>query len=272
MSGAMTGRQSTPMTTPEWISIPSTSFLMGARDGPHPEDGEGPRRPVDLDTYAIAKHAVSNAQFAQFVEATGYVTTAEVQGTAHVFFAHLPNPDAHAIVSVDAPWWRSVKGAFWGRPYGTVAAKFDLPVVQISYADALAYCSWSKTRLPTEAEWELAAQGADLSQINIWKGEFPHAPCGTVGLDPVHSGKPNARGLAHACGNVWEWTCDGFGRLHSPRKTRNPSGNLNGQDKVVKGGSYLCSPTYCARFRPSSRRAENPQATTDHLGFRVVSL
>ncbi|MFK7754727.1 MAG: formylglycine-generating enzyme family protein [Sedimentitalea sp.] len=93
------------------------------------------------------------------------------------------------------------------------------------------------------------------------------APPGPRAVDDA---TPNANGLYHACGNVWEWTADGFGRLHSPRDARNPSGNLGAHDKVVKGGSYLCAPSYCARFRPSSRRPETQNATTGHLGFRVA--
>lgn len=245
---------------------------MGATDAPHPEDGEGPVRSVRLSPFAIAAHAVSNAQFAEFVNATGHVTTAEIRGRSHVFYLHLDQPERYPVPLADAPWWRDVPGASWRVPHGAGSAVPDHPVVHVSHADALAYCAWKGVRLPTEAEWECAAQGGDTGPINIWAGEFPNAPAGEVRLHPVASGLPNAQGLYHTCGNVWEWTADGFGRLHSPRQVHNPSGNLGASRKVVKGGSYLCAPSYCARFRPSSRRPEHPNATTGHLGFRVAEL
>lgn len=245
---------------------------MGADDAPHLEDGEGPVRSVRLTAFAIAAHAVSNAQFAEFVQATGYVTTAERRGRSHVFYLHLDQPEMHPSPLADAPWWRNVSSASWRHPHGAEPAVPEHPVVHVSYADALAYCSWAGARLPSEAEWECAAQGGDAGPINIWKGGFPDTPAGKVSLHPVASGLPNLHGLYHTCGNVWEWTEDGFGRLHSPRPVQNPCGNLGAVRKVVKGGSYLCAPSYCARFRPSSRRSEHPNATTDHLGFRVAAL
>jgi len=256
----------------DFAFIPAGTFMMGADPAPHPEDGEGPVRRVILDAYAIAAHAVSNAQFEAFVRATGYVTRAEARGRSHVFHLHLEEPQRHPAPLADAPWWRDVTGACWRRPDGTRAAEPTHPVVHVSHADAIAYCAWKGARLPTEAEWERAAQHGDEGAINIWKGRFPDAPTGPVGLRPVSSGDPNRHGLYHACGNVWEWTADGFGRLHSPRAAQNPTGSLGASRKVVKGGSYLCAPSYCARFRPSSRRPEHPDATTDHLGFRVAEL
>ena len=244
---------------------------MGADTAPHPEDGEGPQRPVELDSFQIAQCAVSNNDFSTFIAATGYVTTAEQRGSSHVFFHHLSDPDAHPAPLAEAPWWRDVVGAHWRLPNGSSKAKADHPVVHVSFADAQAYCAWRGVRLPTEAEWECAATGADKHAPNIWQGAFPYAPHGTPGPRAVKDATPNAFGLYHACGNVWEWTADGFGRLHSPRAARNPSGNLNTEQRVVKGGSYLCAPSYCARFRPSSRRGEHPLATTDHLGFRIAA-
>ena len=258
------------MMSADFVAIPGGAFVMGAADGPHPEDGEGPARPVEIAPYAIAACAVSNAQFARFVRATGYVTTAEARGASHVFFAHLARPDTHPAPLPEAPWWRDVTGAQWRYPDGSTPAEPDHPVTHVSCADALAYCTWSGTRLPTEAEWECAAAGSAADQVNIWRGDFPANPVAPPGLWAVGSGVPNGNGLHHACGNVWEWTSDGFGRLHSPRLARNPTGNLAARSRVVKGGSYLCSPSYCARFRPSSRRPELPEATTGHLGFRVV--
>ncbi len=260
------------MTAPELIPVAAGDFVMGAAVAPYPEDGEGPARTVYLSAYRIGACAVSNADFAEFVRRTGYVTTAETRGSSHVFFQHLDQPDAHSAPFADAPWWRDVAGAHWRLPDGKHASPPDHPVVHVSHHDALAFCDWSKTRLPSEAEWECAAEGSDAAPINIWQGDFPNASLNRPGPRAVRDIPPNAKGLYHACGNVWEWTADGFGRLHSPRAARNPGGNLGAQDKVVKGGSYLCAASYCARYRPSSRRSENPEASTCHTGFRVAGL
>lgn len=243
---------------------------MGAADGPHPEDGEGPCREIALDAYSIARTAVSNEDFAAFVAATGYRSVAEIAGGSHVFVGQLADPDAHPVVAPATPWWRWVAGACWHRPDGLSPAAPDMPVVHVSFADALAYCAWMGGRLPTEAEWEHAAGTQAGLQPHIWQGEFPDRPKSPPGPKPVADARPNEFGLYHACGNVWEWTADRFARLHSPRPDRNPKGPLNGEARVVKGGSFLCAPSYCARFRPSSRRGETPDATTSHLGFRVA--
>lgn len=243
---------------------------MGTCDGPHPEDGEGPTRRVALDAYEIATTAVSNAEFGEFVLATGYTTEAERCGRSQVFQGQLSRPEVHDVASPLAPWWRWVEGANWRRPDGTHECMDELPVVHVSLADARAYCAWRGFRLPTEAEWECSASDQSGITPHVWRGSFPDAPYEAPGPRPVAAAEPNCFGLRHACGNVWEWTADRFTRLHSPRPERNPTGPLNGAEFVVKGGSFLCSPSYCSRFRPSSRRGEMPQATTSHLGFRVA--
>ncbi|MEX0284509.1 MAG: formylglycine-generating enzyme family protein [Paracoccaceae bacterium] len=256
--------------TIEFASVAKQSFAMGAMDGPHPEDGEGPRRKITLDTYEIATTTVSNRDFEVFVGATGYVTEAERNEGSQVFAGQLTDPDAHAVITPVTPWWRWVRGACWLFPDGGDRADPDLPVVHVSWRDAMAYSAWSEARLPTEAEWEAGA--GDQSGINphIWSGTFPDGPEKPPSPISVRDAVPNPLGLLHACGNVWEWTADRFTRLHSPRPDHNPKGPLNGDLRVVKGGSFLCSPSYCARFRPSSRRGENPGATTSHLGFRLA--
>ena len=245
---------------------------MGADDGPHPEDGEGPGREVTLCAFAIRATTVTNAEFARFVNATGYVTLAERRGDSQVFQGQLAAPADHPVASLVTPWWRVVPGACWRSPNGSDPAKPELPVVHVAFEDVLAFCDWARTRLATEAEWERAAQGTDLDGINIWHGRFPNAPVGLSGPVPAADGACNPQGLFQMCGNVWEWTADRFTNLHSPRAVRNPKGPLNGSDRVVKGGSFLCCPSYCARFRPSSRRGEDPQVTTGHLGFRDVLI
>ena len=245
---------------------------MGAKDAPHLEDGEGPVRPVSVSRFSIRKTTVTNATFADFVSATGHVTCAEQRGFSQVFQGQLAAPDVYAIASPTTPWWRVVEGACWRYPSGSAEAEPDMPAVHVSHADARAFCAWAGTRLPTEAEWECAAQDTDLTDINIWRGRFPDQSIAEIGPWIAASGSPNSNGLNHICGNVWEWTSDRFTNLHSPRPVTNPTGPLNGPDRVVKGGSFLCCPSYCARFRPSSRRSEDSTTTTSHLGFRDVLL
>ena len=258
------------MASEGFASIPAGGFTMGADDGPHPEDGEGPARPVRLSAYAIARTAVSVGEFAAFAAATGHVTLAEQAGRSLVFQGQLADPAAHPPASAAAPWWRIVEGASWRRPNGRALGANDLPAVHIALADARAYCDWAGARLPTEAEWERAAQGPPGAP-HIWSGRFPDTPTNAPGPAPVGAGAANEAGLIHACGNVWEWTNDRFTRLHSPRGETDPNGPLNGETFVVKGGSFLCCPSYCARFRPSSRRGEVPDATASNLGFRVAA-
>ena len=250
--------------------IPAGSFAMGADDGPHPEDGEGPAREVWLDAYKISRTAVSNREFALFVAATGHVTEAERVGASLVFKGQLPEPEAHPVADPSLPWWRLVKCANWRHPDGSREAEEDLPVVHVSRSDASAYCAWAGLRLPSEAEWERAAAWPPGIKPHIWSGHFPNAPDSPPTPAAVDHGTPNVLGLWHACGNVWEWTADRFTHLHSPRPMRNPKGPLNGKQFVVKGGSFLCCPSYCARFRPSSRRPEPARATASNLGFRVA--
>ena len=275
------------------MSLSGGWFEMGANDGPHPKDGEAPVRSVWLDPYSIASTAVSNAAFAQFVDATGYVSLAEQLGYSFVFhlFVDADAPVINAQASDHTPWWVAVKGACWHSPFGpesSVEENADHPVVHICREDALAYCEWANSRLPTEAEWEYAARGGlvgapypwghelDLDgeyHANIWQGDFPNtnvALDGYAATAPVKTYKPNGFGLYNMVGNVWEWTADRYTTRHSPRPTINPRGPLNGHNFVTKGGSYLCHESYCQRYRTSSRQSLAHQTTAGHLGFRVA--
>lgn len=254
--------------TEGYVQIPAGTFRMGSDSPPHPEDGENPSREVSVSAFEIASTSVSNAQFKTFIAASGYLTTAERQGLSLVFAGQLDDPESRAIADPATPWWRIVPGACWWQP-NLKEADADLPVVHVSLEDARAYCTWSGTRLPTEAEWEFAASLYGQGTRHIWRGTFPSAPDGAVGPIPVCS-TATASGLHHMCGNTWEWTADRFSRLHSPRAVRDPTGPLNGERQVLKGGSFLCCPSYCARFRPSSRRPEYPGVTASHTGFRVA--
>jgi len=272
------------------IDLAGGWFRMGADDGPHPEDGEGPARDVFVDRFALAATTVTVAEFAAFIADTGYRTLAERAGTSFVFQSFC-DPDTAGPGAVQAPWWRQVAGACWHTPDGPeshMAGGSDHPVTHIAREDALAYCRWSGTRLPSEAEWEFAARGTLDGQpfpwgavleeggehrSNVWQGAFPArntADDGYAGTAPVTAYRPNGLGFFNMTGNVWEWVSDRFTTLHSARAVKNPAGPLNGTRFVAKGGSYLCHASYCARYRTSSRQALEPDTTTGNLGFRVA--
>ncbi|MEV5749158.1 formylglycine-generating enzyme family protein [Actinoallomurus sp. NPDC052308] len=276
------------------IGLPGGSFLMGTddREG-FPADGEGPVRRIELSSFHIDATAVTNAQFAGFVKATGYVTDAERFGSSFVFEGFL-NADLKRVSPlVDAaPWWRAVTGAFWKHPEGpgsSITARQHHPVVHVSWNDAQAYCAWSDTRLPTEAEWEYAARGGleqrrypwgdELSPggrhlCNIWQGDFPILNTGEdgyLGTAPAKSFPPNGHGLYNVVGNVWEWCADWFSvGFHRTGPRRDPAGPPDGSDKVMRGGSHMCHASYCNRYRVAARSANTPDSSAGNIGFRVA--
>jgi formylglycine-generating enzyme len=206
-------------------------------------------------------------------------------------------------------WWSLMRGADWRHPYGpesNIAGFDDHPVVHIAHVDALAYAKWVGKDLPTEAEWEFAARGgldgAEYSwgdefspggklMANTWHGKFPRENLKPDGYDrtsPVGAFPPNGYGLYDMIGNVWEWTNDWFSQKHRPDAQKaccipeNPRGGRADESfdpaqpeikiprKVIKGGSHLCAPNYCRRYRPAARHAEAVDTSTSHLGFRCV--
>jgi formylglycine-generating enzyme required for sulfatase activity len=206
-------------------------------------------------------------------------------------------------------WWAYVPGANWRRPLGPESQNGDLadhPVVQVAHEDAKAYADWAGVSLPTEAEWEYAARGGlegatftwgdedvqDTEPLaNTWQGGFPYENSlldGWLRTSPVGSFPPNGYGLSDMAGNVWEWTEDWFVPRHpaDPVKAcctpENPRGPKREESfdprqpqiriprKVVKGGSHLCSPSYCLRYRPAARSAEMIDTATSNIGFRCV--
>ena len=202
-------------------------------------------------------------------------------------------------------WWNWTIGADWKHPNGpksSIKGKDDYPVVQVSYEDALAYCEWANRRLPTEAEWELASRagsygtiynwGDDVSVLaekaNTWEGEFPVENTMADGFElraPVKSYPPNALGLYDMAGNVWEWTSDWYNTdYYKEAKSKNtvlvnPEGaespytpnNPLAKERVIKGGSFLCSASYCASYRVSARMGSSMDSSLEHTGFRTVA-
>ena len=255
------------------VTVPAGTFLMGNDRPPwFPGDGEAPVRPVDLPAYRIGATAVSNASFAHFVTASGWRTDAEAFGWSFVFVdSVLPSAEVLDASVPGAPWWRAVRGATWREPHGPGSeAAPDHPVVHVSWQDAQAYAAWAGARLPTEAEWEKAARGGleqarypwgddePAGRANVWEGDFPvrrtNGPPGPVAVDAF---APNGYGLHNAAGNVWEWTQDAWAGAPGRR--------------VVKGGSFLCHPSYCHRYRVAGRTFSTPDSSTGHTGFRVAA-
>ncbi len=313
-------------TTPEgMVWVPKKTFTQGAK----PEDGfalprEKPAHQVTVDGFFIDITEVTNKQFSIFVEATGYKTVAERPIIWEDMKKSLPpgtpkphdsvlqpgslifNKNVNKVANMGdySQWWIWKVGANWKHPEGpnsTIEGKDNFPVVHIAFEDALAYCEWSNRRLPTEAEWESAAQGsytnntftwgndpAVLNQYaNTWQGVFPiknESKDGFELIAPVRSYPPNSIGLYDMAGNVWELTADLFNVNHykeldaskpiinpqGAKKSYNPN-NPYQEEHVIKGGSFLCHASYCASFRISAKMGNSADSSSDHTGFRTVA-
>ncbi|WP_254643292.1 formylglycine-generating enzyme family protein [Streptomyces sp. BV286] len=274
--------------------LPGGEFLMGAEDKEgFADDGEGPVRRVRLAPFLIDTCAVTNTDFAAFVDATGYVTDAERLGWSYVFAGFLPAVLRRGAPRPDrTPWWCAVRDAAWSRPEGpgsTVTERPDHPVVHVSWHDAQAFCRWTGKRLPTEAEWEYAARGGLVQKrypwgdeldpggtyrCNIWRGRFPSrntAEDGYSGSAPVTAFEPNGFGLYNMSGNVWEWCADWWTTHHCAGETfTDPKGPATGSAKVIRGGSHMCHRSYCNRYRVAARSANTPDSSSGHAGFRCA--
>jgi len=285
------------------VAIRGGTFIMGS-NAVYAE--EGPPRETRIDAFLIDPHEVTNRQFAEFVKATGHVTVAEKPVDPALFGvpleqipAYMLQPGSAVFTPPDRPsrnyadWWAYVPGASWKKPYGPHGpdAVPDQPVVHLAWEDMQAYATWRGGRLPTEAEWEYAASAGapdyvaqpDPGQANSWQGVFPVANEGTdgfKGIAPAGCFAPNAFGLYDMVGNVWEVTADLFRPGHDPKASDNPRGpsendaydplNPGFQSRVMKGGSYLCAPNYCQRYRPESRQGRDPGLGASNVGFRLV--
>ncbi len=278
------------------ILLRGGSFLMGTDSGEgFPADGEGPAHEVRVAPFRIDRCAVTNSEFRRFIDATGHETDAERFGWSFVFAGFVP-PWAKRHVrgeAAGAPWWLAVEGARWDHQEGPDSAldgRWDHPVVHVSWNDAHAYCAWSGTRLPTEAEWEFAARGGlagkryawgdelvpgGKHRCNIWQGTFPGRNSredGHLGTAPARSFQPNGYGLYNIAGNVWEWCSDWFGTTYYAESPgRDPKGPSAGDARVMRGGSYLCHESYCNRYRVAARSSNTPESSTGNTGFRCAA-
>jgi sulfatase modifying factor 1 len=289
------------------VDLRGGSFRMGSTRF-YPE--EAPIHTVTVESFAVERHPVTNAQFAEFVAATGYATVAEQPIDPALYPGVDPN-DLRAGALVFRPtagpvdlrdwrqWWAWVPGADWRHRFGPdsgIEDHADHPVVQVAYPDAAAYARWAGRRLPTEAEWEYAARGGSAGDsstyawgdevkpdgrlmANTWQGRFPYrndGALGWAGTSPVGTFPPDGSGLVDMIGNVWEWTATEFSahhRLDQPPKTCcTPSGPADPSvSQALKGGSHLCAPEYCHRYRPAARSPQSQDTATTHIGFRCVA-
>ncbi len=291
------------MTATDLIWIPAQTTLLGS-DSHYPE--EAPAREVASAGFWIQRHQVTNADYAEFVSATGYVTVAERPVNPDDFpGAPRENlvPGSMVFQRTTGPvdlrhinqWWAWTPGACWNHPRGprsSLKGREQHPVVHIAFDDAAAYADWAGLELPTEAEWETAARGGISGAAytwgdepeqpgqrlaNYWHGEFPYLPDTGYGTTkPVGSFEPNGYGLYDMAGNVWEWTTDWYGddRATTPccaADTYDPNQpQFQIGRRVIKGGSFLCADSYCMRYRPAARRPQMVDTGMSHIGFRCV--
>jgi formylglycine-generating enzyme len=277
--------------------VPGGGFLMGSADF-YPE--ERPVREVEVQGFWVDEHPVTVAEYRRFVRATGYVTVAERPLDPARYPEADPAllyPGSLVFFPTDGPvdlrdvsqWWRYVLGANWRHPRGpgsTLDGLDQHPVTHVAAEDADAYAAWAGKELPTEAEWEFAARGGldgavftwgdELTpkgrvMANTWQGEFPWQnlkPARKRGTSPVRSFPPNGFGLFDMAGNVWEWTGDFFAAQSGCCVPGQPGAGI--PRRVIKGGSHLCAPNYCLRYRPAARQGEAIDTSAQHIGFRCV--
>ncbi|MCH4553846.1 formylglycine-generating enzyme family protein [Aestuariibaculum lutulentum] len=307
------------------VWVEAKTFTQGAKkDDKMALPREKPGHDVFVDGFFIDVTEVTNKQFKAFVKETGYITVAERPIDWEDLKKELPEGTPKPHDSVLKPgslifnkeikqvanmrnyeqWWRWQVGADWKHPEGpesSIKGKDNYPVVHIALEDALAFCKWANRRLPTEAEWESAAQGSNKDAVytwgnnpeilnekaNTWQGVFPVKNESKDGFDliaPVKAYPANSIGIYDMLGNVWELTGDLFNenyynQIDSNKVLKNPKGADKGysigkpyiEEQVIKGGSFLCNASYCASFRISAKMGMEPNSSSDHIGFRTVA-
>ncbi len=309
----------------DMVWIEGKTFVQGAKESDIlAMHREKPAHEVTVDGFFMDITEVTNKQFKMFVDATDYITIAErpldweemkkelPEGTPKPYDSILQpgslifNKNVNAVVNMRnyGQWWTWKIGTNWKHPQGpesSIKGQDNYPVVHIAYKDALAYCKWANRRLPTEAEWESAAQGANRDAVftwgndsqqldqkaNTWQGVFPmvNEPIdGFKYISPVKSFEPNSVGLFDMAGNVWELTSDFFNvnyykdldlnaNIVNPKGASKPFNPDNPylRERIIKGGSFLCNASYCASFRISAKMGISSDSSSDHVGFRTMA-
>jgi len=274
---------------------------------------ERPAHLASIDGFWIDRYPVTNDRFAEFVDATGYITFAEMPPNAADYpgaIVELLRPGSLVFTKPHHPvdlrqlsnWWSFILGADWRHPQGpdsTIDGLGNHPVVHVAYADVEAYAVWAGKEVPTEAEWEHAARGGIENAVyawgneltpngrfmaNTWQGRFPYENLredGYEGTSPVDAFPPNGYGAHDMIGNVWEWTADWYRTTHvQPTDCCGATAASASYDpclpairiprRVLKGGSHLCAPNYCRRYRPAARYPQPIDTSTSHVGFRLI--
>jgi formylglycine-generating enzyme required for sulfatase activity len=307
-----------PGEPPGMVWIPSGEFTMGT-DSSWGRPEERPAHRVRIRGFWMDRTEVTNAQFREFVAATGYITTAEKAPDVEEIMKQVPPgtsrprpemlvagslvftpPKGAVALNQPSNWWTWTPGADWRHPWGpgsNIEGLETHPVVHVSWEDARAYARWAHKRLPTEAEWEFAARGGlegrafvwgddpkpgGRCMANVWQGRFPQENTKEDGYEftaPVGSFPPNGYGLVDMAGNVWEWCADVYDPLAYRRRAgqalvANPRVDAGPETPAIqraqRGGSFLCSDTFCFRYRPSARQGCAPDTGMSHVGFRCV--
>ena len=287
---------------PGMVGVPSGSFDFG--DTQYPE--EGPVQKVSLSGFWMDRTEVTNDAFAAFVKATSYVTVAEREVDAALHPQLPPDMQKPGAVVFVMPndlngngqitqWWRYIPGANWRHPGGpntSIEGRGAYPVVAVTHEDAMAYARWMGRTLPSEVQWEWAARAGKSERVsaqeqpqqaNTWQGIFPvrnTADDGYVGLAPVGCYAANTLGLFDMVGNVWELTKDVYQPRHSKIQTAvadqpelppvRSMKTATQVQRVIKGGSFLCAPNYCMRYRAGARQPQDEDLAASHLGFRTI--
>lgn len=282
------------------IYIPSQTYEMGSStDIGHKVDKEGPKELITIENFYISETTVTNKQFMEFVNKTGYITQAEKRGSSYVFYQLINKKyrDTVQYKNTGTPWWLDVIGASWKHPEGpnsSIIDRMNHPVVHISWYDAIKYSKWADGRLPSEAEWEASARANEKGKIfpwgdelvskgvynaNTWQGDFPSDNSkkdGYLGTAPVKEFYKDKNGIYQMIGNVWEW-CLNSGQIPLKVFKDKSAKDFNKENSVkpydlyaLRGGSFLCHYSYCNRYRIAGRNSATPMSSASNLGFRYI--